>query len=49
MSKKAKTVSDAPPPPPKIPAGDAGLEKGFEEGMSDAAFAKMRGKQIANR
>ena len=48
-TKTGKTVSDAPPPPPKIPSGDAALEKGYHEDMSDAEFAKMRGKEIANR
>ncbi len=48
-AKKGKSVSKAPDPPPKIPAGDAGLVKGYEEGMSDAAFAKMRRKEIADR
>ncbi len=47
--KAAKKVSNAPPPPPKIPSGDAALEKGYSEGMSDAAFAKLRRKEIANR
>ncbi len=49
MSKKPKSVSDAPPPPPNIPSGDAALEKGYYEGMSDAEFAKLRRKEIANR
>ena len=44
-----KEVSKAPPPTPGIKAGDAGIEKGFREGMSDAEFAKLRRKQIANR
>jgi len=44
-----KKVTEAPPPPPKIPSGDEGLDKGFHEGMSDKDFNKMRRKQIANR
>ncbi len=48
-AKVGKAVSDAPPPPPKIPSGDAALEKGFYEGMSDAEYAKLRRKEIANR
>jgi hypothetical protein len=48
-SVKPPKVSKAPPPPPKVKAGDGGLPKGFYEGMSDAEFAKMRRKQIANR
>ena len=48
MSKKGKSVTEAPDPPPKIPAGDKGLEKDPSD-MSDAEFAKWRGKQIANR
>lgn len=47
-SKTSKKVSDAPPPPPVIKAGDAGLEKDPAK-MSDAEFARMRRKQIANR
>lgn len=47
-AKKGKSVSDAPPPTPKIPAGDKGLEKDPAD-MSDAEFAKWRRKQIANR
>lgn len=47
-AKKGKSVSKAPDPPPKIPAGDKGLEKDPAD-MSDAEFAKWRGKQIANR
>lgn len=46
---KPKKVSDAPPPPPKIVSGDAGLTRGFYEGMSDKEFDKLRRKQIANR
>ena len=42
-------VTDAPPPPPTIPAGDEGLQRGFREGMSDKEFNKLRRKQIANR
>jgi len=49
-SKKGKSVSNAPPPPPKLPSGDAGLEKKItDSGLSNAEFAKMRRKQIANR
>ena len=48
-AKAAKKVSNAPPPPPKIPSGDAALEKGYGEDMSDAEFAKLRRKEIANR
>jgi hypothetical protein len=48
-TKAGKKVSDAPPPPPKIPSGDAALEKGYSEGISDAEFAKLRRKEIANR
>ena len=48
MSKTAKKVSDAPPPPPKIKAGDPGLSKDVKD-MSDKEFAKWREKQIANR
>ena len=44
-----KKVTKAPPPPPKIKSGDEGLQRGFREGMSDAEFAKMRRKQIAQR
>ncbi len=47
-AKTSKTVTDAPDPPPKIPAGDKGLEKDPSD-MSDKEFAKWRGKQIANR
>lgn len=50
MSKKSKSVTEAPDPPPKIPSGDAGLEKKIDDpGLSDSEFAKMRRKQIANR
>ena len=48
-AKKANKVSKAPPPTPKIKAGDPGLSKGFYEGMSDKDFDKERRKQIANR
>lgn len=48
-SKTGKTVSDAPPPPPKVKGDDATLEKDYREGMSDAEFAKKRRKEIANR
>ena len=47
-SKTSKSVSDAPPPTPKIPAGTEGLDKDPAD-MSDKEFAKWRGKQIANR
>jgi len=46
---KPKVVSKAPPPPPKIKTGDAGLEKGYHEKMTDKQFAKQRAKEIANR
>lgn len=46
---KPKKVSDAPPPPPKIKAGDPGIETGYREGMSDKEFDKLRRKEIANR
>ena len=46
---KPKAVSDAPPPVPKIKAGDPGLDKGYHEGMSDKAFDKQRRKEIDNR
>lgn len=45
---KAKTVSKAPPPPPKIDATDPVVEKDPTQ-MSDAEFAKWRKKQIAAR
>ncbi len=49
-AKTGKSVSKAPPPTPKIPSGDAGLAKKIDDpGLSDAEFAKMRRKQIANR
>lgn len=50
MSKKPKEVSDAPPPVPQIKSGDAGMSKGIDDpDLSDAAYAKMRRKQIENR
>ena len=50
MSKKPKTVSDAPPPPPQVKSGDAGMSKSLDSpDLSDAEFAKMRRNQIANR
>lgn len=45
---KPKKVSNAPPPPPKIKAGDPGITKDTGD-MSDREFAKWRRKQIANR
>lgn len=48
MSKKSKTVSDAPPPTPKIPSGEQNLSKDPGK-MSDSEFAKWRRKQIASR
>ncbi len=49
-AKTGKSVSNAPPPTPKIPSGDAGLAKKIDDpGLSDKAFAKMRRDQIANR
>ena len=48
--KPKKVVSDAPAPPPKIPAGESGLSKKIDDpGLSDKQFATMRRKQIANR
>jgi len=47
-AKVSKSVSEAPPPPPKIPSGDQGLDKDPAD-MSDADFAKWRRKQIAKR
>jgi hypothetical protein len=41
-------VSKAPPPAPKIEAGDAKVEKDPSE-MTDSEFAKWRGKHIAQR
>ena len=49
MSKGPKKVTDAPPPPPAIKAGDPGIEQGYTENMSDRAFDKMRRKEISNR
>lgn len=53
MSEKSKTgkkVSNAPPPPPKIDKGNEGQRKKITDaGLSDADFAKMRRKQIAQR
>ena len=48
-SKTSKSVSDTPPPVPKLPSGEAGLAKRYHEGMSDAEFNKLRRKEIANR
>jgi len=49
-AKKPKEVSDAPPPPPQIKSGDAGMSKSIDDpDLSDAEFAKMRRKQIADR
>ena len=49
-AKTGKSVSNAPPPTPTIPSGDAGLAKKIDDpGLSDSDFAKMRRKQIANR
>lgn len=46
---KAKpVVSQAPPPPPKLEAKEASVEKDPSE-MTDAEFAKWRKKQIAAR
>jgi hypothetical protein len=45
---KPNTVSGAPPPPPKIPAGDAKIEKNPSD-MTDAEFSKWRRRQIAQR
>ena len=47
-AKTGKSVSEAPPPTPKIPAGDKGLDKDPSD-MSDSEFSKWRRKQIANR
>jgi hypothetical protein len=43
-----KKVSEAPPPPPKIKAGDPGIKKDPAD-MSDKEFAKWRRRQIARR
>jgi hypothetical protein len=49
-AKTAKTVSDAPPPPPKIESGNEGRPRKITDSdVSDAEFDKMRRKQIANR
>ena len=48
-AKTGKSVSTAPPPTPKLPAGDTGLEKGYSKEMSDSEFNKMRRKEIASR
>ena len=45
---RQKPVTKAPPPPPKIKAGDAGLTKDPAD-MTDREFRKWREKQIANR
>jgi hypothetical protein len=45
---KAKPVSKAPPPPPKIDATEPAIDKSPSE-MSDTEFAKWRKKQIAQR
>jgi hypothetical protein len=45
---KAKPVSKAPPPPPKIDATEPAVDKDPEQ-MSDAEFAKWRKRQIAQR
>ena len=43
-------VTKAPPPPPKLVGGDAGIKpKGYHDGMSDAQFDAQRRKEIANR
>lgn len=46
---KPKVITKAPPPPPKIKSGDAGLDKGYVTGMTDKQYAKQRAKEIANR
>ena len=46
---KPNKVSKAPPPPPKLEAGEAGIRSGFHEDMTDKAFDALRRKQIANR
>ncbi len=49
-AKTSKSVTDAPNPTPKIPSGDAGLEKRIDDpDLSYKDFVKMRRKQIANR
>ena len=48
-AKVSKTVSDTPPPTPKLPGGETTLEKGYYEGMSHAEFNKLRRKEVANR
>lgn len=45
---KAKPVSKAPPPPPKIDATEPAVDKDPSQ-MSDAEFAKWRKRQIAQR
>jgi hypothetical protein len=45
---KAKPVSKAPPPPPKIDATEPAVEKDPSQ-MSDSEFAKWRKRQIAQR
>jgi len=45
---KPKKVTKAPPPAPKIKAGDAGMTKDPAD-MSDSEFRKWREKQIASR
>jgi hypothetical protein len=45
---KAKPVSKAPPPPPKIDATEPAVEKDPSQ-MTDAEFAKWRKRQIAQR
>jgi len=47
-AKTPKTVSEAPPPPPKVKGGAVGLEKDPAK-MSDSEFAKWRRNQIENR
>ena len=45
-----KSVTKAPPPVPKIKAGDPGrVKKITDSDLSDADFRKLRRKQIANR
>ncbi len=48
-AKKGKSVSDTPPPTPKLPGGETALDRGYHEEMSDSDFNKMRRKEIANR